>query len=248
MEVAIQLQSAQQFNPLRTSSTFVGDLNARMNTAKSHGSWQFIVDSISKREFVPSILVIDVARKCPLSEIKQNLLTQMRDFFLNLPNGNALAYNEGRICTFVTASSLTSASDFLRTKVLVTDLYGVANMPIPKDVLGRFNACQRVIADESGYTRDDLISAGYEKKVVNARETYVHPRTKDAIVLPDSKKLAGGALLSKEEQAKRAAANLAIRMQAKQARKASAKPVKLKTPKKDASSDKKDKKSGGNKK
>ena len=240
------MQQPVQFRAQRAPS-FFDDMKARMSGAKSQGSWQFIVDSLANREFVPAVLVTDVARDCPFLETKQNLLGQLRDYVLNLLP-KALPFNEGRICTFITASSLVSAGDFLKTKVLLTQVYSVAEVPTPKDVLGRFHACQRVIGDEGGYTHGDLIGAGYEKKVVHARETYVHPHTADSIVLPNAKKLAGGALLSKEEQAKRAAANLAIRMQAKQARKASAKPVKLKTPKKEASSDKKDKKAGGNRK
>ncbi len=243
------LQQPVQFRAQRTTS-FYDDMKARLASAESLGSWQYIVDTLANRGFVPAEFVTAVARDCPHMEVKQNLLVLQRDFILEL-DPKALPENKGRIATFVTTSSLVSASDFLKTKVLLFNIYRVTEMAVPKDVLGRFNACQRVLTDEGGYTHGDLISAGYVKTVVHARETYIHLQTKDTIVLPNAKKLAGGALLSKEEQAKRAAANLAIRMQAKLSRKANAKQVKMKTPKTDASSDdvgKKGKKQGGKKK
>ena len=240
------LQQNVQFRTQRPLS-FYDDMKARLASAQSHGSWQFIVDSLANREFVPAELVMAVARDCPLMEIQQNLLGQLRDYILNLMP-KALTFNEGRICTFVTASSLVSAGDFLKTTVLLSSIYRVTEMPVPRDVLGRFNACQRVIGDEGGFTHADLISAGYEQKVVHARVTYVHPHTADIIVLPNAKKLAGGALLSIEEQAKRALANKAIREQERLSRKANAKQVKLKIPKAGATSESANKKQGGKKK
>lgn len=233
-------QAPKQF--VSAVSPFVADMKYRMSRAgESYGCWKFVVDMLTEKKFSPAVLVYDIARDCPLNEIKSDLLEVMRNFFLELLP-KELPQNEGRVATYVTTSSLVSSGEFLKAKVLMTLVYGVAEMQIPKDVLGRFNACQRVLADEGGYTATDLMGAGYVKQLVNKREAYVHPQTKDTIVLPDAKKLGGGALLSLEEQAKRAAANKVIREKAKLERKAKAKPVKLNVPKSDA--DKKGKKSG----
>lgn len=226
-------------------SPFVVDMRGRMARAgESFGCWQFVVDALTEKKFSPADLVKDFVRDCPLPEVKQSLLGRQREFILALAPKD-LPFNEGRLGTFVTTSSLVSAKDFLKAANLLKEIYATIGVPMPKDLQGRISACNRVHMSEEGggYTHEDLVGAGYQKKVVNKREAYVHVATSDTIILPDAKKLTGVALLSKEDIAKRQAINAELRAKGRAARVK----VVVKAPKvkKDDKKDKKNKRKGG---
>lgn len=201
-------------------SPFVIDMKGRMARAgESFGCWQFVVDALTEKKFSPADLVKDFVRDCPLPDVKQSLLGRQREFILALAP-KELPQNEGRLGTFVTTSSLCSAKDFLKAANLLKEIYDTIKVPMPKELMGRISACNRVHVSEEGggYNHADLVGAGYEKRVVNNREAYIHLVSGDVIILPGAKKLTGGALLSPEEIAKRQAINAELRAKGKAAR------------------------------